>query len=61
MLFRPDHPKTAAFAPAMAEGTGNLPGLPVVAVQPVPVGFDGGRLLQGVSAVSAPLTLLPIS
>lgn len=32
------------FAPAMAEGTGILPGLPAVAGKPVHVGFDGGRL-----------------
>src|SRR5262245_14895351 len=32
------------FAPAMAEGTGILPGLPAVAGKPVRVGFDGGRL-----------------
>jgi hypothetical protein len=32
------------FAPAMAEGTGILPGLPAVARKPVHVSFDGGRL-----------------
>src|SRR5580700_3814861 len=32
------------FAPAMAEGTGVLSGLPAVAGKPVHVGFDGGRL-----------------
>ena len=32
------------FAPAMAEGTGILSGLPAVAGKPVHVGFDGGRL-----------------
>ena len=45
-LLKPDHPKTTEFAPAMAEGTGNLPGLPAVAGKPVHVGFDGGRLLR---------------
>jgi hypothetical protein len=32
------------FAPAMAEGTGILPGFPAVAGKPVHVAFDGGRL-----------------
>ncbi len=43
-MLKPDHPKTTEFAPAMAEGTGILPGLPAVAGKPVHVGFDGGRL-----------------
>src|SRR3954447_21861670 len=43
-LLKPDHPKTTEFAPAMAEGTGILPGLPAVAGKPVHFGFDGGRL-----------------
>jgi hypothetical protein len=43
-LLRPDHPKATAFAPAMDDVTGILPGLPAVAGKPVHVGFDGGRL-----------------
>src|SRR5215471_11227752 len=43
------------FAPAMAEGTGILPGLPAVAGKPVHVGFDGGRLTSdgGILLLSA--------
>jgi hypothetical protein len=43
-LSRPDQPKTTEFAPAMAEGTEILPGLPAVAGKPVHVSFDGGLL-----------------
>jgi DDE family transposase len=43
-LLKPDHPKATEFAPAMTEGTGILPGFPVVAGKPVHVAFDGGRL-----------------
>ncbi len=43
-LPKPDHAKTTEFAPAMAETTGILPGLPGLAGKPVHVGFDGGRL-----------------
>ena len=38
-LLKPDHPKTTEFAPAMAEGTGILPGLPAVGGKPVHVAF----------------------
>jgi hypothetical protein len=43
-LLKPDHPKAAEFAPAMAENTGVLRGLPAVRGKPVHVAFDGGRL-----------------
>jgi hypothetical protein len=54
-LLKPDHPKTTELAPAMAEGTGILPGLPAVAGKPVSVGFDGGRLTSdaGILLLSA--------
>jgi hypothetical protein len=54
-LLKPDHPKTTEFAPAIAEGTGILPGLPAVAGKPVHVGFDGGRLTSdaGILLLSA--------
>jgi hypothetical protein len=43
-LLRADQPKATEFAPAMAEGTGILPGLPAVAGKPVHVTFDGGLM-----------------
>ncbi len=43
-LFRQDQTDATEFAPAIAEGTGVLPGLSAVAGKPVHVGFDGGRL-----------------
>src|SRR5690242_16510257 len=46
-LLKPDHPKTAEFAPAMPamdDSTGILPGLPSVMGKPVHVAFDGGRM-----------------
>src|SRR4051794_26520860 len=54
-LLKPDPPKTTEFAPAMAEGTGILPGLPAVAGKPVHVAFDGGRLTSdaGILLLSA--------
>jgi hypothetical protein len=54
-LLKPDHSKTTEFAPAMAEDTGILPGLPAVAGKPVHVGFDGGRLTSdaGILLLSA--------
>jgi Transposase DDE domain group 1 len=44
LASRPDQPKATKFAPAMAEGTEILPGLPAVAGKPVHVGFDGGLM-----------------
>jgi hypothetical protein len=54
-LLKPDHPKTTEFAPAMAEGTGILPGWPAVGGKPMHVGFDGGRLTSdaGILLLSA--------
>jgi Transposase DDE domain group 1 len=43
-LLRPDQTEATEFAPAMAEGTGILPGLPAVVGKPVRIDFDGGRL-----------------
>ena len=40
-LLKPDHPKATEFAPAMAENTGILPGLPAVQGKPVHIAFDG--------------------
>ncbi|MGB8901579.1 MAG: transposase, partial [Methylocella sp.] len=37
------HAPSVEFAPATAEGTGILPGLPAVAGKPVHIAFDGGR------------------
>jgi hypothetical protein len=54
-LLRPDQPKATEFAPAMAEATGILPGLPAIAGKPVHFGFDGGRLTSdaGILLLSA--------
>src|SRR5215470_9010623 len=55
MVVQARSTEATEFAPAMAEGTGILPGLPAVAGKPVHVGFDGGRLTSdgGILLLSA--------
>jgi hypothetical protein len=43
-VLKPNHSKATEFAPAMDEGTGILPGLPLVAGKPVHLTFDGGLM-----------------
>src|SRR5215813_1314476 len=44
MVVQARSTEATEFAPAMAAGTGILPGLPAVAGKPVHFAFDGGRL-----------------